>query len=127
MSQSQARPCSPGATGESINAHSSSNDASVKNSSTPPYWNDESRAHWLGPQNVGYALIDGQWETVLIDSGARGNAVVPWYVKQHGLKVEPVSDLASNPASIPVSGIGGHTTALGYVVFNIQIEGIPSY
>ena len=49
------------------------------------------------------------------------------YVKHHNLKVRPVSELASSPASILVSGIGGHTTALGYVVFNVQIEGIPSY
>ena len=76
---------------------------------------------------MGCALIDGRREMVLIDSGAQGNAVVPWYVKEHNLKVGPVSDLASNPTSIPVSGIGGHTTALGYVVFNVQIEGIPSY
>ena len=31
------------------------------------------------------------------------------------------------PPSIPVSGIGGHTTALGYIVINVQIEGIASY
>ena len=28
---------------------------------------------------------------------------------------------------IPISGIGGHTAALGYVIINIQVEGIPSY
>ena len=36
----------------------------------PPYWNDDPHARWLGPLNVGYALINGQWERVLIDSGA---------------------------------------------------------
>ena len=52
---------------------------------------------------------------------------MPEYVRQHDLKVGPVCELASNPASISVSGIGGHTTALGYVIINVQIEGIPSY
>ena len=52
---------------------------------------------------------------------------MPEYMKCHDLKVGPVSELASSPASIPVSRIGGHTTALGYVMFNVQIEGIPSY
>ena len=28
---------------------------------------------------------------------------------------------------IPSSGIGGHTAALGYVIINVQVEGIPSY
>ena len=26
----------------------------------PPYWNDDPRARWLGPSNVGYAYIDGR-------------------------------------------------------------------
>ena len=28
---------------------------------------------------------------------------------------------------IPISGLGGHTAALGYVIINVQLEGIPSY
>ena len=77
--------------------------------------------------NVGFALIDGCWEKVLIDSGARGKAMTPEYVKEWGLKVGPVHELALNPASIPISEIGGHTTASRYIIFNVQIEEIPSY
>ena len=76
---------------------------------------------------MGYAIIDGQWERVLIDSGVQSNAVMPAYVKQHKMKVRPVHDLAMLPTLIPISGIGGHTAALGYVIINIQVEGIPSY
>ena len=76
---------------------------------------------------MGYAIIDGRREWVLIDSGARSNAVVPTYVKQHKMKVQLVHDLAMHPTSIPISGIGGHTVALGYVIINVQVEGIPSY
>ena len=28
---------------------------------------------------------------------------------------------------IPISGIGGHKATLGYVIINVQVEGIPSY
>ena len=63
----------------------------------------------------------------MIDSGVQSNAVVPTYVKQHKMKVRPVHDLAMHPTSIPISGIGGHTVALRYVIINIQVEGIPSY
>ena len=59
-----------------------------------------------------YAIIDGQQERVLINSGARSNAMAPAYVKQHKMKVQPVHDLATHPTSIPISGIG-HTAALG--------------
>ena len=74
-----------------------------------------------------YAIIDGQWEWVLIDNGVQSNAMMPAYMKQHKMKVRPVHDLAMHPTSIPISGIGGHMAALGYVIINIQVEGIPSY
>ena len=76
---------------------------------------------------MGYAIIDGWWERVLINSGARSNAVAPAYMKQHKMKVQPVHDLTMHPTLIPISGIGGHTAALGYVIISIQVEGIPSY
>ena len=76
---------------------------------------------------MGYAIIDRQWERELINSGAQSNAVMPTYVKEHKLKVGPVHNLALHPTAIPISGIGGHTTALRYVIINIQIEGMLSY
>ena len=76
---------------------------------------------------MGYALIDGRRETVWIDSGARANAITPEYCVKHELKVRPVYELAMNPTSIPVSGIGGITSALGYAIINVQIPGVPSY
>ena len=39
----------------------------------------------------------------------------------------PIHDLALHPTSIPISSIGGHTATLGYIIINIQVEGIPSY
>ena len=59
---------------------------------------------------MGIALIDGRQETVLIDSGARANAIMPEYCVKHELKVRPVCKLAMSPTSIPVSGIGGMTS-----------------
>ena len=76
---------------------------------------------------MGYAIIDRRQEQVLIDSGVQSNAMAPAYMKQHKMKVQPVHDLAMHPTSIPISGIGGHTAALGYIIINIQVEGIPSY
>ena len=109
--------------------HSGSCGASVSNNQTkhPPYWNDDPRAHWLGPLNVGYTIIDGQRERVLIDSRVQSNAMVPTYVKQYKMKVWLVHDLTMHPTLIPISSKGGHNAALGYVIINIQVEGIPSY
>ena len=99
----------------------------IEDLSHPPYWNDDPRTRWLGLSNVGYTYIDGYQERVLIDSGARANAITPAYCRQHKLKVRPVNELATNPTSIPISGIGGFTQALGYAIINVGIEGIGSY
>ena len=64
---------------------------------------------------------------MLIDSGARANAITPEYYCEHKLKVRPVNELATNPTLIPISGIGGFTQALGYTIINVRIEGINSY
>ena len=76
---------------------------------------------------MGYAYIDGHRERVLIDSGAQCNAVSPEYAKACMMRVGPVHELATSPEEIPIQGIAGNTAALGYVVINIQIGGIPSY
>ena len=55
------------------------------------------------------------------------DVVMPAYVEEHKLKVGRVHDLALCPTSIPISSIGGHTAALGCIIINIQVEGIPSY
>ena len=64
---------------------------------------------------------------MLIDSGAQCNAVSPEYAKACKMRVGPVHELATSPQEIPIQGIAGNTNALGYVVINIQIGGIPSY
>ena len=68
---------------------------------------------------MGYAIIDRQWEQVLIDSGARSNAVTPAYMNEHKMKVRLVHDLALHPTLIPISGIGGHMATLRYVIINV--------
>ena len=65
---------------------------------------------------------------MLLDNGSQINSVMPAYTKAHDLVVGPLEELAGNPAGRPIQGIGGvHTRAIGYVVFWVQIEGIPSY
>ena len=76
---------------------------------------------------MGYTYIDRRRERVLIDSGARCNAVSPEYTKACKMRVGLVHKLATSPQEIPIQGIAGNTNALGYVVINIQIGGIPSY
>ena len=56
------------------------------------------------------------------------NSVMPAFAKAHDLVVGPLEELAGDPMGRPIQGIGGVCTgAIRYVVFRMQIEGIPSY
>ena len=65
---------------------------------------------WLYPANIRTAIIDGQLTTVLIDSGARMNVVMPEFVKDRGLSVGSIQDLNNHTGHIPMNGVGGKRT-----------------
>ena len=63
-----------------------------------------------------------------MDNGSQINSITPAYAKSLDLVIRPLEELAGDPTGRPIQGIGGvHTSAIGYVVFHAQIEGIPSY
>ena len=69
---------------------------------------------------------------MLVDNGARVNSVMPAYVRQQGLGVRPISELAHslNPFQdcIPLVGLGGgHLEPAGFTLMRVQIEGMPHY
>ena len=96
------------------------------------YWNEDALSRWLGPENLGWATLDGVQTRVLVDNGARVNPVMPAYVCQHGLGVHPISELdhSLNPFwdRIPLVGLGGgHVEPAGFTLMRVQIEGLPHY
>ena len=40
-----------------------------------PMLNEDARSHWLGRDNVGYAMIEGKRMPVLLDTGANVNMI----------------------------------------------------
>ena len=65
---------------------------------------------------------------MLLGDGSQINSVMPAYAKAHDLVVSLLEELAGDPTGHPIQGIGGVCTgAIGYIVFGVQIEGIPSY
>ena len=96
------------------------------------YWNEDALSRWLGPENLGWAILDGIRTRVLVDNGARVNSVMPAYVCQHGLGVRPISELdhSLNPFQdrILLVGLGGgHVEPAGFTLMRVQIEGLPHY
>ena len=77
---------------------------------------------------MGTAYIDGNKTQVLLDDGLQINSVMLTYAKAHDLVVSPLEELASDTIGHPIQGIRGVCTgAIRYIVFQVQIEGIPSY
>ena len=72
------------------------------------YWNQDALSRWLGPENLGWAQIDGKRTRVLLDTGARVNSVTPAYIRRHKLKVGSVAalDHSLNPFSRRVLLVG---------------------
>ena len=93
-----------------------------------PYWNDDPCAHWLGPANLGYVHLDSIRTWVLLDNSSQINSITPAYAKSQGFVVGPLEELAGDATGQAFQGIGGICTgAIGYVVFRVQIDGIPSF
>ena len=41
------------------------------------YWKEDALSRWLGPENLGWAILDGVRTRVLVDNSARVNWVMP--------------------------------------------------
>ena len=89
-------------------------------------------SRWLGPENLGWAILDGVRTRVLVDNGARVNSVMPAYIHRHKLGVRPISELdhTLNPFRdrIPLVGLGGRwAEPVGFTLMRVQIKGMPHY
>ena len=62
---------------------------------------------WLYPANIGTAILNGRLTTILVDSGARMNCVMPEFVKARGLVAGSIQDLNNHSGRIPINGAGG--------------------
>ena len=53
------------------------------------YWNEDALSRWLGPENLGWAILDGVRTWVLVGNGARVNSVTPQAGGGPNLRVGP--------------------------------------
>ena len=88
--------------------------------------NEDARSHWLGRDNVGYAMIKGKRMLVLLDMGVNVNMITPECVVALGLQMGPLMDLWEGGITInqPFNYEG---RLIGYVIIRVQIDGISSY
>ena len=95
-----------------------------------PYLNPEPYCQFVGPKNLGEALIDGELMTCLLDNGAQLNFITPTYAPQLGMDFMSLESLAQEVGGKipPIVGIGGiMVNPEGFVMMNVQIPCVKGY
>ena len=70
--------------------------------------------------------INGESCISHLDNGAQVNAIMPRYVSDHSLQVEPITDLMGT--KVTCVGLGNaYTRLLGYVVIQVKVDGVWGY
>ena len=59
-----------------------------------PYLNPDPYYRFIGPKNLGEALIDGELTTCLLDNRAQLNFITPVYARKRGMDIMSLDSLA---------------------------------
>ena len=95
-----------------------------------PYLNPDPYCRFIGPKNLGEALIDGELATCLLDNGAQLNFITPAYARKRGMDFMSLESLAQEVGGKipPIAGIAGiMVNPEGFVMMNVQIPCVKGY
>ena len=95
-----------------------------------PYLNPDHYCRFIGPKNLGEALIDGELATCLLDNGAQLNFITPAYTHKWGMDIMSLESLAQEVGGKipPIVGIGGiMVNPEGFIMMNVQIPCVKGY
>ena len=70
--------------------------------------------------------INGESCMALLDNGAQANTIMLRYVNEHSLQVGPITDLMGSKVTC-VGLVNAYTRPLGYVVIQVQVDGVWGY
>ena len=92
--------------------------------------NPDAFRRFIGPKNLGKALVDDELVTCLLDNGAQLNFITPTYAQERGMDIMSLDYLAEEiSGAIPhISGIGGISVEpVGFVMMNVKMPGVAGY
>ena len=95
-----------------------------------PYLNPNPYCWFIGPKNLGEALIDGELATCLLDNEAQLNFITPAYTREQAMHIMSLESLAQEIGGKipPIVGIGGIIVEPeGFVMMNVQIPCVKGY
>ena len=85
---------------------------------------------FIGPKNLGKALIDDELVSCLLDNGAQLNFIMPAYAQVWGMDTMSLDYLAEEiGGAIPlIRGLGGISVEpVGFVMMNVKVPGVKGY
>ena len=95
-----------------------------------PYLNPDPIQWWIGPKNLGEAVLDGELTTCLLDNGAQLNFIIPAYTRWRNMNVFPLERLAEEVGNAipPIQGIDSIIVQpTGFVIVRVQIPCVVGY
>ena len=95
-----------------------------------PYLNPDAFYRFIGPKNLGKALIDDELTTCLLDNGAQLNFITPAYAQEQGMDIMSLDYLAQEiRGSVPlIRGLGSISVEpIGFDMMNIKVPCVQGY
>ena len=95
-----------------------------------PYLNLGAFRRFIGPKNLGKALIDDELVSCLLGNGAQLNFIMPAYAQERGMDIMSLDYLAEEiGGAIPlVRGLGGISVEpVGFIMMNVKVPGVKGY
>ena len=92
--------------------------------------NPDAFRRFIGPKNLGKALIDDELTSCLLDNGAQLSFITPVYAQEQGMDIMSLDYLAQETGeSIPlIRGLGGISVEpIGFVMMNIKVPCVKGY
>ena len=95
-----------------------------------PYLNPDAFYRFIGPKNLGKALIDDELTTCLLNNGAQLNFITPAYAQEQGMDIMSLDYLAQEiRGSVPlIRGIGGISVEpIRFFMMNVKVPCVQGY
>ena len=92
--------------------------------------NPDAFCRFIGPKNLGKALIDDELATCLLDNGAQLNFIMPAYAQERGMDILSLDYLSQEiGGSIPlIRGLGGISVEpIGFIMMNVKVPSVQGY
>ena len=94
------------------------------------YLNLDAFCRFIGPKNLGKALIDEELVSCLLDNGAQLNFITPAYAQELGMDIMSLDYSAEEirGAILLIRGLGGISVEpIRFIMMNVKVPGVEGY